>query len=187
MHSTTNLNDNYLGSGRKLRHSIIKYGKQNHKKEILEFCNNRNELILREKEIINETLLANPICLNLGLGGSGGLMPGGFGGMVGRHKGTINMNKVLASKLKNDIDFRKYVNEKISIGLKNSPNKNTYWIGKQHTKETIEKMKQSHYGLQVGNKNSQFGTCWITNGKENKKIRKESKIPKNWKLGRTLK
>lgn len=35
-----------------------------------------------------------------------------------------------------------------------------------------------------GEKNSQFGTCWITNGKENKKIKKEETIPNGWKLGR---
>jgi len=38
-----------------------------------------------------------------------------------------------------------------------------------------------------GNKNSQFGTCWITNGTENKKIKKNSKIPEKWELGRKIK
>jgi len=38
----------------------------------------------------------------------------------------------------------------------------------------------------TGVKNSQFGTCWITNGKENKKIKKENIIPNGWKLGRKL-
>ena len=30
MHSTTNLEDGYLGSGKRLRYSIRKYGKENH-------------------------------------------------------------------------------------------------------------------------------------------------------------
>jgi len=47
------------------------------------------------------------------------------------------------------------------------------WFGKKHTPETIEKIKKSTKGKQTGEKNSQFGTCWITNGQENKKIKKE--------------
>jgi hypothetical protein len=31
----------------------------------------------------------------------------------------------------------------------------------------------------IGDKNSQYGTCWITNGKFNKKIKKEDF--NNWK------
>ena len=187
MHSTFNIDDGYLGSGRRLRKSIVKYGKQNHKKEILEFCNNRDELISREKEIVNETLLINPMCINLGLGGNGGLMPNGFGGTEGRHKGTLAMNKVLAIKMKTDTDYRKRVCEAISRGIKNSPNKNTYWIGRKHTKETIDKMKQSHCNLQTGSKNSQYGTCWITNEKQNKKIKRTNQIPNGWRLGRKIK
>ena len=37
---------------------------------------------------------------------------------------------------------------------------------------------------QQGIKNSQYGTCWITNEKENKKIFKGDNIPKGWHFGR---
>jgi hypothetical protein len=49
MHSTNNLADGYMGSGRRLRYSINKYGEENHKVEILEFVDNRAELIKREE------------------------------------------------------------------------------------------------------------------------------------------
>ena len=42
-------------------------------------------------------------------------------------------------------------------------------------------------GKRTGEENSQFGTCWITNGVKSKKIKKGSIIPKKWKLGRVIK
>lgn len=38
----------------------------------------------------------------------------------------------------------------------------------------------------IGEKNSQFGSIWITNGKENKKIKKNSVIPEGWYKGRYM-
>jgi hypothetical protein len=40
------------------------------------------------------------------------------------------------------------------------------------------------YFCYKGESNSQFGTCWITNGTENKKIKKTEKLPKGWEFGR---
>ena len=57
MHSTNNLEDGYLGSGKRLKYSINKHGKENHIKEILEYLPNRISLKEREKEIVNESLI----------------------------------------------------------------------------------------------------------------------------------
>ena len=72
MHSTSNLEDGYIGSGLRLRRSIRKYGVDNHTKEILEYCNSREELVLREIEIVNSELVSDENCMNLKCGGSGG-------------------------------------------------------------------------------------------------------------------
>lgn len=50
-------------------------------------------------------------------------------------------------------------------------NKNGFF-GKHHSAETLEKLSGPR-PRSMGEKNSQFGTCWITNGAENKKIKKE--------------
>ena len=42
-------------------------------------------------------------------------------------------------------------------------------------------------GHQLGQKNSQYGTIWVTNGIQNKKIKKEQNIPQGWRRGRKLK
>lgn len=69
LHSTDNLDDGYFGSGQILWKSIKKYGKEFHAKEILEYLPSRKELLIREREIVNEELLVNPLCMNLALGG----------------------------------------------------------------------------------------------------------------------
>ena len=71
MHSTNNLTDGYMGSGKLLWYSIKKYGKENHKVEILEYLDNRDKLRIREEKMISE-VLSDPLCINLVWGGRGG-------------------------------------------------------------------------------------------------------------------
>ena len=71
MHSAYKLDDGYLGSGKIIRRSIRKYGKENHIREILEFCENKELLPIREADIVNKTALSDPLCINLRVGGSG--------------------------------------------------------------------------------------------------------------------
>lgn len=62
------------------------------------------------------------------------------------------------------------------------------WEDKQHTKETISKMKETHRknGHSQGEKNSQYGTMWITDGKNNKKVAKDAEIQDGWYKGRKI-
>lgn len=55
--------------------------------------------------------------------------------------------------------------------------------------ESREKRKNTFSKIehQQGTKNSQFGTMWITDGFENKKIKKEDVIPDGWYKGRKCK
>jgi len=75
MHSTDDLNDGYLGSGKILQRSIQKYGKENHILEIVEYCNTRKILKQRERDIVTSDLLKNEQCMNLKCGGEGGWGP----------------------------------------------------------------------------------------------------------------
>lgn len=71
-HQTEDINDSYLGSGVYLQRAISKYGKENFKKEILYIFETEEEMNAKEREIVNETLLNDPLCYNLMLGGEGG-------------------------------------------------------------------------------------------------------------------
>ena len=57
------------------------------------------------------------------------------------------------------------------------------FFNKKHSEETKQKMRKSK---NVKEKNSQFGTCWITNGSINKKIKNHELIPKGWYKGRKI-
>lgn len=56
------------------------------------------------------------------------------------------------------------------------------WLRRRHS----EYMKQRMKGQQSGANNSQFGTIWITNGTDNKKIVNQGIIPYGWKKGRNM-
>lgn len=179
MHSTNDLNDGYVGSGKRLWYSIKKYGLENFKCEILEFSPDRSSLKKREKDIVNEDTLNDHMCMNLKLGGEGGFSneehKKKFHSSGGR---TVRLffHKLHNDKMKNDIEYRNKVIDKLKG--------NKSFSGKKHKEESKKKIGESNSIKQMGEKNSQFGTCWITNGKENKKIKKETTIPIGWFLGR---
>lgn len=64
-------NPNYLGSGLVLNKAIKKYGIENFKKEIIEYCSSKEELNNREKFWIFE-LSATTLGYNIANGGTGG-------------------------------------------------------------------------------------------------------------------
>ena len=72
IHSTYNLNDSYMGSGSLINKAKKKYGRENFKKEILEFFETRDELKEKERIIVNSQLLLDKDCYNLSEGGKSG-------------------------------------------------------------------------------------------------------------------
>lgn len=73
-HQTENPYDTYLGSGIALKSAIKKYGKENFRKDILYIFDSEDEMNIMESKIVNSSLLQDPMCYNLGLGGEGGPM-----------------------------------------------------------------------------------------------------------------
>lgn len=190
MHSTNRLDDGYLGSGKRLYYELNKYGRDNFKFEILEHFNSREELVQAEINLITEHDLENPNCLNLKQGGSGGFSKEWI------DKGRELANRARMKLIKEDQEFREKYYKALKLGRQRAiergvkfPNiqDNYSWKGKKHRPETIEKMKLIRKNTGTGINNSQYGTCWITDGKENRKIKKSDRIPEGWYLGRRLK
>lgn len=163
MHSTDSLEDGYLGSGKILGYSRHKYGDENHVREILEMLPSREALKAREKEVVNEEMLADPLNINLKYGGDGGwdhITKDNIGHSNGGKKSIrilqshfiSGSDKVKARSLKSGLTQRG--KKKIRTGP-------PAFLGKKHSEETKQKMRKPK---NIGSANSQFGTCWVTNG-----------------------
>lgn len=181
-HKTTDLNDGYTGSGKKLkeRNDPFVY-------DILEFYNNQEELNTAERELIGDLWLTDPKCLNM--------KEGGVGGWDAVNK-TVDRSFMLTEEYRNKMSKSiKKLHEKGVLtgwtkeaglkGLKKTLQlypKGTFY-GRKHTEETKEKMRKSK---NVGKDNSQYGTMWITNGTINQKIRRDESMPEGFRKGRVL-
>jgi|LakMenEpi03Aug12_release.lakeMendotaPanAssembly.Ray.scaffolds.fasta_scaffold287011_2 group I intron endonuclease len=71
-HETFNMDDGYMGSGLAIKSAIKKYGPDNFKKEILYIFDSRKQMEDKERELLTEDALSNPLCYNIALGGQGG-------------------------------------------------------------------------------------------------------------------
>lgn len=181
MHSTDTLDDGYLGSGKILRYSIAKHGRENHQREIIETCPSRESLKLREREIVNEELLADPLNINLKYGGEGG----------GRIWGQSHLSKFTGSsrtaKLRGTAQAKEI---SVNAWKTRRSNNNTArfekpcdWTGRKHKDVSITKMRESA-------KRSRGTWCWVTNGNQTVRISLlalESYLENGYVRGRTTK
>jgi len=189
-HQTEDLDDGYMGSGNLIKRAIAKYGIENFKKEILFVFDNEQEMNDKEKELV----VVSEETYNLCPGGKGGF---GYINIYNPHlKPPISkLNEARLQKIQSNSEFREIMREVSRKGALASQiwKRNTEFVhpkpflGMKHSEETKAKMSQSKKGQGSGKTNSQYGTMWITNGVENKKVRKDELISSDWKMGRTPK
>ena len=92
-------------------------------------------------------------------------------------KGITNISqKVLENQI---VLYRKYKYPKPHMTMKQ------YNLKRKLEKEKRQQIKRSTMSKShMGEKNSQYGTMWITNGEFNRKIKKDDIIPLGWAMGR---
>ena len=172
IHSTNRIEDGYLGSGTHLTYSIKKYGKNNHVREILEYFDNRNDLVNREIEVVNESLLKDDMCMNISLGG-------------------INANMI------HNAEFMMKISKRLSecnMGKRN-PMYGKTWITNGIESKIISSGDIIPYGWYVGRKlknftksilpNKNIGKIAISNIEKTKIrfIHKNEIVPEGWYIG----
>jgi hypothetical protein len=184
VHKTDNPNDNYMGSGKRIKYAIIKYGKENFKKEILFTFETFKKALDFESEFINEQLLLDPSCYNIALGGKGGLINLEHNykfRLAGSKLGGIATMKILHERQINNPEYReKWLHALINCN-------NLRFSGKKHKEEVKIQVGKVNAIKQKGEGNSQYGTIWIHNEKQIIKIKKELIIEyenQGWVRGR---
>ncbi len=186
IHSTDNLDDGYMGSGKRLHYAYKKYGMQNFKKEILKFFDTCSDAYEYEAEMVTEELVKNSDCYNVQLGGKGWNTKGLVsvkdkngncflvfkddprylsGELVPNCKGLLVVKDKNGNYFSVSVDDPRY----LSGELKH------IWVDRKHSKETIQKVKNTFKKIchQQGSKNSQYGTCWIHDSEKSFRIKKE--------------
>ena len=195
-HQTQDLNDGYMGSGKHLKRAQTKHGIENFRKEILFQFDNEDEMNAKEAELVTEEFCLREDTYNLCPGGKGGW---GYLNASGLNrtewhklnskqhmtKISINANKRIRYLRENDSAWKEKNSKSLASALNKRIGENgPTFLGKNHSDEAKRRIGEANSKL-VGQRNSQFGTMWITNGQENKKIKKGIDIiPEGWYKGR---
>ena len=158
-------NDSYLGSGIHIKQAIKKYGKENFKKEVLEYANSQEELNELERKIIAlHNAVEDKNYYNVAIGG---YTPVVVGGMKGKKHTKETKQKLRELNMgENNPMFGKYGELK--------PN-----YGSQHSEETKKKISETRIekGVAKGENNPMYGVrlCGELNGNYGKHLTQEQK------------
>jgi len=93
-HSTDDLDDGYLGSGKYLKRAVEKYGPESFIKEYIEIFDNKIDAELLEKSIVNKEFVDRDDTYNLSIGGNVCILYGENNGFYGKHHTKETLNKI---------------------------------------------------------------------------------------------
>ncbi len=200
VHQTEDLNDGYLGSGVALQHAIEKYGVEAFEKTVLETFESADAMYAREAEVVDEAFLAREDVYNLKVGGSGGwdYVNNHIQSKSWRRMGGIAVKMQCRGIFGSDSTIRDRARQTLRekrLGLFNPEvQKCGAAIGQplavhaalSEESRTKRKATLTSIQHQQGERNSQFGKRWITNGVDNAIVHKDQPIPGGWRLGRVV-
>lgn len=186
VHTTSDLNDGYMGSGTAIKKAIRKYGIENFRKDILNFFETAEEALLAEESVVDSKFILREDTYNIRCGGIGG-----FEHINCKDKEDRVNIKALRQKIKSgeikvggsgrwtDAGREKVVsiarkNQKMATILANTDE------SKKKRKQTFSDISHSK-----GKNNSQYGKFWISNI-ETKEVRRitDNNIPDGWVRGK---
>jgi len=172
VHMTNDLADAYLGSGIQLRNAVKKYGAENFKREFIKICDSSEEMHQIEASIVTEEFVSRTDTYNMKTGGIGSwshINTNKSAHSASSRKGGLN------SGYRKDNPFNDPEWQRVHNSMYN-PEIVKRISAAGNSPASIEKKKATfkEIGHQKGNKNSQYGSCWVTHSTlVNKKIKKE--------------
>jgi len=132
VHSTDNLNDDYMGSGKHLKRAQKKYGIENFKKEIIFDFIDKQTAYDVEQWIVNENFITDKETYNMVIGGRGGYI-------LEFHPEKDKIYKKISDSQKGKIPW----NKDLTIDDKRVKKYTDKRIGQKRNKITKEKMSKS--------------------------------------------
>ena len=198
VHSTYNLNDNYIGSGIVLMCSYKKYGFDNFTKYVLCFFDDRKSLLEYERFIVNEELIKEEQCYNLVLGGNANTETKKCKSyLLHTTKNMIHINNTFKNKMVKINELEKYLKDGWILGQLQKSTKGKIIINKNNEKEIFifqedfDKYKKDGWviGGKSRNKNKKSifkNTIWVNNSNIQKRISKEeldNYLMEGWTIG----
>lgn len=158
-HSTDNLDDGYMGSGKVINRAINKHGVSCFQKVILHMFDNPFDMFDKEKDIVNEDFIQRPDVYNMVTGGFGGHNKGTFGL---KHMHHPISGKRIAVPEEEIADMEK---QGWRQGRLISSTTNTKWIHRESEKKMVHIEELQTY-LNMGwikglPKSPTHGKCWI--------------------------
>ena len=152
-HVTSNLNDGYKGSGKKLKEYYTLYP-DDYIFTILSFYSNKTELSIAEHNLIGELYKTDPYCLNCNAGGNGSWAAAATASAIyrkGRPLSEEHKKRLSArNKGKHLSDETKHKLSEVNRGRKLS-------------EEAKRKISESHKGKSSGNKGKKQSEIQIQN------------------------
>jgi len=198
-HQTQNIDDGYMGSGKYLKNSIKKYGIENFVKEVLYIFDSEEEMNNKEAELVTEEFVLREDTYNICVGGQGGFS---YINNITRNDPNSAMEIKRISNMKNThikkgirppvfewtVERKRHNGDVQRRMIADGTKRNLFIENNPMLSPTLRaKHKESVKGISKGLKNSQFGTIWITNGIDNKKMKSIDTIPDGWYKGRVTK
>lgn len=198
-HQTIVIDDGYMGSGKYLKHAINKYGIQNFTKTVLHIFDTEQEMNDKEREIVTEEFCLREDTYNICVGGKGGFS---YINSITRADPSSEMERERVKNIRNThilkgirppkpvwTQEKRDRNGRLLSELIRTGKVNNYFINNNpmSNPDLKAKHKDRCKNNSKGDKNSQYGSFWITNGVENRKIRDVAHIPIGWYKGRIIK
>jgi hypothetical protein len=171
-------------------------GIENFEKEILIEASSSEEMFERERELVE----LGPHSYNLKEGGEGGFdyilsnRLQGFCDLALAKKGRALANISLEEK--HGDEWRSAIGrlggvatKEKGLGIFDPIHRSVVRVAQLQTNAAMQKKKETfkQIGHSQGERNSQFGTMWITDDHVSRKIKKTDPIPEGWRKGRRIK